>query len=93
MTISPRVAFRGVEECTARYGSTVGGKQDRQFLTVYYVLHCLYLRLRNVSLQLTGVILLTDLQLNFIAYFERAQSAVKGGAHMFYKDVHLHNAL
>lgn len=71
----------------------MGGKQDRQFLNVDYVLHWLYLRLRNVSLQLTGVILLTDLQLNSIAYFERAQSAVKGGAHMCYKDVHLHNAL
>ena len=71
----------------------MGGKQDRQFLTVYYVLHWLYLTLSNVSLQLTGVILLTDLQLNSIAYFEHAQSAVKGGAHMCYKDVHLHNAL
>ena len=60
---------------------------------VSHMLHWLYLRLRNVSLQLTGVILLTDLQLNSIAYFERAQSAVKGGAHMFYKDVHLYNAL
>ena len=62
-------------------------------LFITYVLHWLYLRLRNVSLQLSGVILLTDLQLNSIAYFERAQSAVKGGAHMCYKDVHLHNAL
>ena len=71
----------------------MGGKQDRQFLNVDYVLHWLYLRLRNVSLQLSGVILLTDLQLNSIVYFDCAQSAVKGGAHVCYKHVHLHNAL
>ena len=60
----------------------MGGKQDRQFLTVDYVLHWLYLRLRNVSLQLTGVILLTDLQLNSIAYFEHAQSAQRWSSYV-----------
>ena len=72
----------------------MGGKQDRQFLTVYYV--CVTLVVSKIEKCFPAppeVILLTDLQLNSIAYFDCAQSAVKGGAHMCYKDVHLHNAL